>query len=420
MLQNGIRVALPESTYDDGRSVGCNTAAFIVTAEYTNYTQSDLYVKTQSNIPFVIEPNTSAMSTQEARPHLEVKLTYKLQNNASITATTDLLASLVANEQLLSTDAEKLQEKLLELFRSDARRTNKMNFVFTVYRRILEDELSRTAAVYFRECDLMLSLERSQMTTPHPNSSLGLQQADVQLNRNYANQSGIFVKIVDNARLAEVRYYYAGKQLISVPSTINSEREDGVYYTVTSKGDDGALAPVSKYLTFEEAKTVLGLYQFKEYALSHGNPEILLKAEDSRNRLLEREAAVQLQSLKSENDVRSAEIEGELMQLRRDNAMLKESIDLRKSVRDDSVDENKKQRETDRQRDEQIKALQLALLDLGKKSRDDDYDRRSSHRKDYYEDRSYDRKDTSEMIKFIPAVLVGALGAFAFVRTRTS
>ena len=36
------------------------------------------------------------------------------------------------------------------------------------------------------------------------------------------------------------------------------------------------------------------------------------------------------------------------------------------------------------------------------------YDEESNRRKDYYENRSYDRKDSSELVKWLPGIILGA------------
>ena len=66
---------------------------------------------------------------------------------------------------------------------------------------------------------------------------------------------------------------------------------------------------------------------------------------------------------------------------------------------------------------------QLNALESQAKARDeeiarlkDEIEKRKVVRNDYYESRSSERKDNSELIKYIPALLIGALGVFALAR----
>jgi predicted nucleic acid-binding protein len=45
----------------------------------------------------------------------------------------------------------------------------------------------------------------------------------------------------------------------------------------------------------------------------------------------------------------------------------------------------------------------------------EDVDIRKNQRSDYYDERSYQRKDSSELIKYIPAILLGVGGLFTYM-----
>lgn len=420
VLENGVRVVVPETAYQDGRQIGYKTAGLTLSTEYTNYTGADIYIKSQNNLGFVVEPNTKTASVEEPRPHVEIKFIYTIHNNDGILGTMQLMSAMDQNGMLLGLDAEALQKRLTDLYMRDASRGNKMNFSFVIYKRVLDDELRRSKTVYVRECDLIVCKDKSSMMVPHPNSNEGMQQTEVTVNRNYYGQAGIFVKVIDNQHLAKIRYYHGGKNLISVPSIVDESKESGVYCTISTMASDGLVTPTSRFLTFEEAEEAIGLYRTKEEALSHGDPEIALRAEEARNKaeeakgkVEERRLARELTEVKHRAEMEAIRREEELNQLKQsleiyrgENTRLKESIDVRKSVRDDSYDVVKKHRDDE--------------FDQTKKYREDYYETRDRRRKDYYEDRSYERKDSSEMIKFIPAFLLGIAGAVAFIRTQNS
>lgn len=445
ILDNGVRVAVPESTYVDGRAISQNTAGFIITAEYTNYMQTTLYLKTQANVPFALEPNTLVVSSENPHPHLEIKLSYRLQTNAGVTGTANLLTTLIENKHILSEDAQELHRQMTEMYRHDGSRNNKTNFTFTVFRRIREEDFKKTRMIYFRESDMILTREKESLTLPHPNSSTGMQHTEIRNAKEYSGQTGVFVKVVDNQCLAEVRYYYAGKRLIAVPSTADSERESGVYCTIASQASDGSVEPDTSFMTFKEAEVAIGLFKFKEDAESYGNPELILKNEEVKHRSDERKAELELRKFKQTNDARALEQESELAALRHavelqkaENVALKESADFRKTLRDDTADTHKVKRakseaeikykklkkevrlEAARKEREAEQKEREARLDEERKLRENYYDQRKETRKDWYEDRSYQRKDTSELIKFIPALVLGVVGTLAVINARSS
>lgn len=421
ILDNGLAVVVPESTYNDSRHMSYNTAGFVMSCEYTNYTQMSLYLKTQTNMPFVLEPNGQIINASDSRPHLEVKMTYKLQNNASISETMQLLSALVNNNEHLSADAAQLHQRLEDLYKRDGSRSNKMNFAFSVFKTIQEDEIKRTKSVYIRECDLVIAKDRTAIRLPHPNSPEGLQQTEFNSSKIYYGQAGIFVKVVDNECLAKQRYYYSGKHLITVPSSSDNLKESGVYYTVSTMDTDGMITPETMFISFKDAEEILGLYRFQEDAMSHGNPEILLKAEDSRHKAEERRLANQVQTQKHAHDLESMKFERELSEIKQtlefqkaENAALKESLEIRKNYRDEGLEIKKQRLESTKQESE----VQKQHYEGKKRKREDYFEDRDRRRKDYYEDRSYTRKDTSELIKFVPAVLLGIAGTFAFMQSR--
>lgn len=416
----GVRIADPDTSYSDNHHVGYRTAGLTISAEYTNFTGIDLYLKTQNNLPFVVEPNTQQICSAETRPHLEVKITYHLHNNDSILRTMETLVALRANSSLHGLDINALIAKIMKLYESDASKNNKLNFKFMVYKRVLLDDLIRSDTLYLRECDLIVARSRAQMGMPHPNSSEGMHRTEVMSNKKLMGLTGIFTRVVDNENLAKVRYYYAGKHLITVPSDHAQDKASGVYCTISTTASDGVVSQQEIFMTFEEAQERIGLYRTQDDALSHGDPEIALRAEEARNKSEEARSKLEasrlsreLAEVKHRSEMAALQKEEELTRIRHsleitkaENGQLKESLEIRKVAREDGYDVVKKKRDD--------------KFEKRKKSREDRYDDRDKYRKDYYDRRSYERKDSSELIKFIPGLAIGLLTAFALVRSGSS
>ena len=405
LIDNRTRVIVPNTHYQkDSNCINYKTASLSINTEYSNFTGVMIYVKTQNNIPFAVDPNFRTASTDEPRANFEIKITYRLHNNDGIVNTFELLQGLIQHNSIQGTDAEEILKRISALYIKDASRTNKLDFSFTIYKRILLEEINRNRSVYVRETDLVISKDKVGVTLPHPNSSEGLQQFDIERNKDYQGQAGVFVRVVDNENLAKVRYYYSGMHLITVPSTNDDQRESGVYCTISSTAPDGLILPVSKFFSFEDAESNIGLYRTQEEALSHGDPELALRAEEARSKNEERRLTRELIEVKHKSEMEANKAKHELETIKSENARLKESIDLNKTLRDNTFDVVKKDRDVE--------------FDTLKRHREDYYDDRNVKRKDYYEERSSDRKDTSELIKFIPALLVGIAGTFIWMKSQ--
>lgn len=412
IMEDGIPVAVPEKSYDSV-SRGIKTAGFTVSMEYTNYTKSDLYIKTQNNIAIVVSPNVNTISPGSPFPHLEVKITYTLVNNNTISETMLLLRSFSQNNIMLSKDAQFMLDRLSTIYSQDPSMRNKSNISLSIVQRVTEDAIRSKKLLYYKECDIVITFDKGAVSLPHPKSDEGLQSIEFGSGPSYSGQAGVFVKVVDNDHIAAVRYYYGGRRLISVPSIVDDTKKSGVYCTYATMKGDGFVEPESSFLTFEEAEEVIGLFKNKEDAMTNGDPDQLLRLEEARSRSEEKRLGLELQQLKHESSVMAVRAEQELTELRRalelskaETVQFKEAADVRKLVRDDRFDLSKRARDEDYSRRE---------LD-----RKDYYDHRDRGRKAYYEERSLERKDSSEFIKFIPALLLGVAGTFAWMRSNNS
>ena len=376
-----------------------STGALTIGVEYTNFTERNLWIKTQNNIPFMIEPNRHTVSEFEPHAHLEIKITYYIRTNDTILGTRQALQALMANGYTVSQAARKLSEKFDNLYSQDAGRRNKQNFQFTVIHTVFDNMIDSKSCYHIEESDILLSANKAAITIPHPHSNEGIYQAEV-LKNSTEHHTGISVKVVDNENLARVRYYHAGKQLIEVPSVEDHSLQSGVYYSISSRDVDGFVTPKTNFISFKEAEEVLGLYRSREEALTHGDPALIIKAQESENKAYSVETEKDLLMLRRELEKSKAE-----------NAILKDSLDLKKTLRDEQYEAMKKQR------DDYFDMIEKARKAEAEQHKAD-LDRVERERRDYYEERSTKRKDWTDWFKFIPAMIAGVLSLFAIFRTR--
>lgn len=246
---------------------------------------------------------------------------------------------------------------------------------------ITPDDLRKMAGTFYHnELDCVISISKFNDTPPHPHSDIGRQQTLLN-NKNVSEVEGSFnyiVELVDNTNAFGPRYLNVGNKIYKVDTTKDSTRKDGAY-VISNHPVTGELVNCgidSKYYTFEELEEKLGLFRTAEEAKHLDDVMTSRKLELAK---LEFEAGVtktELQNLKHIQDMRTLEREKELSIL----AMEKESHAA-----------------------ELLKIREKAEHDL-KMERE--------YAKARYDDRSYDRKDSSEIFKWIPGIIV-AIGAIA-------
>lgn len=263
-------------------------------------------------------------------------------------------------------------------------------------------------ALYLENLDITVSLHTFEAVAPHPATVRGKRNKNIEENPelNNLNNFAMSIRIIDNAGRFSPRYLNVSGRVFRIPVSKDPERSDGVYVTTTgeAKGDNISLNPSCEVYTLAEADENLNIYRNYEDALHHGTVSLRLERElqekQSENKLL-------VEQLKSENMSRQAiydeyklEAEKEQLEIKRKHEA--ELLRIRDEFR------IKEQAHLD-----QINALKIKQAELEHKRSLEALDR-----KDVYESRSYERKDTSEFIKFLPAVLTSIAAVASFVLLR--
>ncbi len=216
--------------------------------------------------------------------------------------------------------------------------------------------------LYSITSDLLISEGLDSVKIHHPYSPEARAKNHVVESMKQIPLTGVFVDLIDNEQELSCRYMYAAKQLVEIPARQDLGRPSGVYFTYGTNihGDEILVTP--QFFSFEDAKEKLGMFATKEETLTNGNPTLLNKSEEERYR--------------SEN----LRLSHQLEQMRTQNTLLKEKA---------------AQAETERA---------------------DEYDSRKKKRDEYYETRSYERKDSSELIKYGTTILLSIIGTWALMR----
>lgn len=267
----------------------------------------------------------------------------------------------------------------------------------------LSEIRSYGGTLYHNELDCIISLNNASDVIPHPYSEEGIRRLtlDGNTNADIPTQGFIYnIKLIDNLGKYGVRYINLGGRVYRVDTFKDCLVQDGVYL-ITDNPVSSNVEPNETLITFclfEEAEAMFGLYKTIEEAINLGDPENSRKIEIAN---LEREV------LKAKHELQKAKAVQEAYVLDRDKEM--KFVEFENTKRTEEINRIREESE------HKIKMERDAAEHKLKNERDIAENKLKLEReraKDYYEDRSYRRKDESEGIKVLPAVIIGIAGIF--------
>lgn len=258
-----------------------------------------------------------------------------------------------------------------EAFSSNIRSSAYGGMTLTLDYSLTLEQLRRYGgSVYFHELDCVLSLNSLEEAPPHPFSAEGSSMRLIETSPASSGCSfGYSVDVVDNMGRYGDRYINIGGKIYRIDAVKDPVRRDGIYVVSNApvEGELGGIGPVVKHYPFEGADTQLGLFRTAEEATHLGD------ASQARKREL-------------------AELEHELSIGRKQLQAAKEAHELDMLGMTREMEQLKRKGERDAADLERLRALE----ELEQK-----------RIKDYYDGKSYERKDNHEALKMIPAIIVG-------------
>ena len=228
---------------------------------------------------------------------------------------------------------------------------------------------------YFQELDCVISLNDYYSAPVHPYSKEGLDNHLLVIdNANNLNSDSGFtysIIMVDSCSKYGSRYLNICNRIYKVVVTKDSNRKDGVY-VLSGNHIENDLMPsekYSKYYSYEEAEEELGLYKSIEDARTLGDAQVARKQEMSKVEYETNKLKIELQSMKHTQELQTIEKEKEL-----------HIVEMEKAAH---------AAEIERMRINHEHELKMAR----------------EQTKDEYEDKSQRRKNTTEILKIIPAAI---------------
>jgi hypothetical protein len=247
--------------------------------------------------------------------------------------------------------------------------------------------------LYYKELDLLVSVLPIDEVPDHPYSDAGRQQQ--MIFRSQLDEEGIafgyFIEIIDNQGKYQERYVNIGNQIYRINPKKDESRKDGVYI-VTNQPVDKDINNNERhvqYYPFDGAEEKLGLYRTREDAVHFGDLTLAKKHEiaNLEHSLLTQKAEMQSEKIRYDRELMEKDRELKLLELERQAQLSKlaaQSDELRLA----------------RERADHLAALERQRI------------------KDYYEERSQSRKDSSELLKYVPSIITGVGAILTVLATR--
>lgn len=375
-----------------------------------NYTNVDVTVVDREGLRYVI-PNTPHRYTG----FFVIRTTYEVRREHF-----DNLSKLFSSmPDELDGDMRELYQ-FRDQFRSACVDRNNNTVTIHIDTMIEQSALKESHNVYVSSKDIVLSTKSLLDAPAHPFSRNSLLMAKYE--QLVTNRDGLhfFIEIVDNDDQMSARYMYAYKRLFKVNPHKDPMRENGVYLGVGETDSNGKAHCEITRLPLAEAGEALGLYPTREEAVAAGDIKSLRQEEIStqthKNLLLKMEIEQLLAAHKAAQEVirteaaaNEARIKKELLDLQTKNQIAENEARIAQS-----------EREQDKIALEERMARMKARFEEDRAFREDQYNREKLRREEEYDARSHKRKESLELVKWIPSVIAAVLGIYIAVQKTKS
>lgn len=410
---------------------------------YVNATYRDVTVMGRNglaiNIPHVSSYNVTGFI---------IRKIIKLKSNS-------LSSAMISLQCLTNVDSVELLE-----IKKALTGINKDSYAFTSvmidYLITVDDLRNKGNTIYHYQTDTIVSLKDCMEVETHPYSTRFLGIGTFGIKNDYIHQKELNLKIKYinfDSNAAPVYLNILGKVFTVFPQKDAPARkmfsgklgdmvfEDYLIFFYSTKNDPGIVngEGVSEIrMTLAEAKAKIGLHTTFQEALNFGNTELVRKTElltlTHQLEILKQSTAIEKARLDKEDLVRKdrlLEKEHSLELLKKETAQLKQDLELATQKTNMQIQEHK---QTQVILDTKLQALdnEKKILDMSRRNQDDKIEREkkefddklnfiraenefrlkqeSANWKDFYEKRSYERKDSSEVIRFLPGIFLGVIG----------
>lgn len=292
-----------------------------------------------------------------------------------------LMEGVIVNfsEEEKDPDIMDYRQKLLDSLEMDSKasRNSRKAIVETVVKKA--DFSNYNNAVYIKEHDVVVYVPKLGVTVIHPTTVSLILNGLLPIKRSN-NGFNFNIKINDPRNRIGNRFINISGMVYEIIPERNAAQIEGVVISSISDDDEVCHVPMS----LDEFEDKIKSYKSFEEAEVLGNMEEKLK----------RDLSSEIEMLKHNNSVESEKLKSASLQQQEISDKAKQELTAAQNALKEQEVKHKKELE-----------LISAQIDQEKSK----MEFQSLQRKAYYEERSYDRKDSSELIKFLPLVIGAGL-----------
>jgi hypothetical protein len=254
---------------------------------------------------------------------------------------------------------------------------------FIVEHFFTEEDLEENGgAFYHNALDTLFTFPDATAKGSHPFSRAGIEEEMMERSKAVApdKQFVFSVEIIDSLGKYGDRYISISNRIFKLTAQKDKNKPDGVYI-VSSTPAIGTISSenlvVCRY-DFEDAEKAVGVYRTFEEAQTYGDPSLARKKE-----ITDLEHGIQL----AKHQAELAKSSQSMAKLEAERTLMERDLKIKELQYERDI----RQREMD-----DLRARQEHLIEINR-----------MEMKERYEQRTYVRKDTSEMLKYLPVVLTG-------------
>lgn len=377
----------------DNKKIGRRHLSSTLTIECFNFTGQTIKTLNHMGLCTIHPPNSTSPEERAFVGCFVVRRRYEVSDNAQVT---EMYDSVKGNDRIDSPKEDFVNSLLIDI--NHRARESLTRRDSTVYYSVTPTAIAdNNGSIYIPDIDLVLIGERCYQDIVHPNSPRAL---DLHVEHLYNATHSYSIEINDPINGDKPFYVNLNDKVFEIAPTKNEYLGDEVRVTFKSpnrqaetiyigKVDDAELAKVGLFRNYTDAdkygaklETMQQTFELENLKAKQNLEQVKLSTTEAT---LDAKLRAEMQS-----------VEAKILELNQKSTLMvaQHQKELEKLERD----KIEAQRELALEREK----MDMTLHQL--------------RTKDYYEDRSHYRKDSSEAIKFLPIAIGGALALFSILK----
>lgn len=351
---------------------GRNCVQLETSVRYVNNTKYDIVIATQDGLKTLL-PKRPGIAARE--------LVVQKSHNVSDVQASRLSDLFTTTNHPASSAVKKLKDE----FEAQLSRNTHGGMALVLTSRFDEKRLEDGNGVFYCvDLDIVISILSYETTPSHPHSSEPDRAVLMESEKGVYERANFGIEYIDNEGTRGKRYFKFGDTVVQLKPMTNRLYNSGIRFFITNAPftDDSKLEYFSKEKT-KPLERIYAHYAFMDYTEEYVGKKFGLYKTPEEAKHCEEKLAIEGKS--------------QLAKLDFDNAV------LNKETQEAAQKTKQRQLELEKQ------LIELASAHSALKV---EHEREERRLRDYYETKAYRRKDTSEGVKFLPALLTGMAAVF--------